>query len=321
MFFALFLLSSIYPYASFAQKKLEKEKEKIFTEGLALYTLILANWTSNDIYYENEFNTNIVKGYLSYKDKDTLKTIFWREIDTTSAEYKKSVFKNTGDTVAAEQMNNQPFELIRIVKTVRYAHMRVAKKNASIADEDERDPTPIEKMIIAYRAMVYKEINTDTSFFKLYAGTKLRAIPVDAGKEMRVYVYSSTIKESIMPIGGDYLLIYDKKEKTLISKEDIHKDCVFISTQYNGHSSDASKATQHIHKKDAAELITPTDIATLLLYKSQLEWDEHRVVSDKYTCIFTLVDRKLDIMLTKDFENLKKIKTEKENERKKTDMH
>ena len=123
-----------------------------------------------------------------------------------------------------------------------------------------------------------------------------------------------------MPVGGDYLLVYDKKDKTLLSKESLHKDCIFISTQYNGKSFDAIKSTLHNHKNGASPLITPTDIAALLLYKSQLEWDEHHVISDKYTCIFTLVDRKLDILLTEDFEYLKKQKIEKENERKKTQM-
>lgn len=321
-FFVSFLITlcCLQHFSLFAQKVSEKDKAKIMTEGLALYTLILANWTSNDLYYENEFNTNIVKGYLSYRDKDTLKTIFWREIDTASAEYKTKTYKKAGDTVAAEQSGKE-IELRWVVKTVKYRNMSVSKKNASVPDEEERVPTPQEKMLIDYREKVYKEIASDTTFFKRYNGVKLRAVPIDAGKEMRVYVYSSVVKEGILPIGGDYLLVYDKKENVLVTKEDLHKDCFFISSQFSGKASDVSKATIHTHKTGTAPYITPTDIATLLLYKSQLEWDEHHVISDKYTCIFSLVDRKLDIMLTKDFETIRAKKQEKDNEAKKYSPH
>lgn len=282
----------------FAQKKLEKEKKQIVGEGLALYTLILANWTSNDLYYENEFNTGYIKGYLSYREMDTIKTIFWRETDTTSAEYKAKNFKQAGDTgIVAQQQQKKTEDLRVVVKTICYPKMNVKKTNAEIIDEEEREPAEMEKILMDYRAMVYKAINTDTSFFKLYAGTSLKAVPFDADKEVKVYVYSSIKKEGIVPFGGDYLLVYDKKTNTLIEKTSLHNDCIFISTQYKGKSYDASKATIHTHKEGAAELITPTDIATILLYKSQLEWDEHHVIAGKYTCIFTLVDRKLDIKI------------------------
>lgn len=312
----ILLFGILYLKPAIAQKISEKDKNKVLTEGLALYTLILANWTSNDLYYENEFNTSIVKGYLSYRDKDTLKTIFWREIDTASTEYKTKTYKKASDTVAAEQTNKE-IELRWIVKTMSYPNMSVSKKNAVYPEEEERAPTEQEKMLIDYRKKVYKEIASDTTFFKLYAGTKLRVVPIDAGKLMKVFIYSSVVKEGIVPIGGDYLLVYDKKENVLVSKEDLHKDCVFISTQYNGKGTDASKSTIHNHKKGTSPLITATDIATLLLYKSQLEWDEHHVISDKYTSIFSLVDRKLDIMLTKEFDALRAQKAAKENEAKK----
>ena len=202
------------------------------------------------MYYENESNTNYVKGYLSYKDKDTLKTIFWREIDTTTEEYKAKTFQKAGDTgIVVQQQPKKINELRVIVKTMRYVRMSVSKKNADIADE-EREPNEKEKMLMDFRAMTYKEINSDTSFFKHYVGTQLKAIPFDAGKEIRVYVYSSTIKEGVVPIGGDYLVIYDKKEKTIIEKTDLHQDCIFISTQYSGKSYDASKATLHSHKEE-----------------------------------------------------------------------
>ena len=320
IFFFIFFAFPCFQY-SFAQHKLEKEKNQILTEGLALYTMILANWTSNDIYYENEFNTDYVKGYLSYKDKDTLKTIFWRELDTTSAEYKARTFHAVDDTGAISVQNSKKINDLRvIVKTIGYNKMSVTKKNGVI-DEAEREPNEKELMLMNFRAMVYKEINSDTSFFKHYAGVSMKAILMEAGKQIKVYVYSTTAKEGMVPIGGDYILIYDKKEKIIVEKTDLHKDLFFISTQFKGKAYEASKATQHIHKDGAAELITPTDVATLLLYKSQLEWDEHHVIAGKYTCVFTLIDRKLTIVPTSEFEALKKRKNKMDEEEKNSNMH
>ncbi len=321
IFSFVLLAGIIFPNYIFSQRKLEKEKNKILTEGLALYTLILANWTSNDLYYENEFNTDYVKGYLSYKDKDTLKTIFWREIDTSSAEYKAKTYNAVGDTGIGTKQKPKQLNDCRVnVKTFRYAKMNLSRKNCSI-DEAEREPSEKEKMYMNFRAMTYKEINSDTSFFKHYQDVSLKAIPMEAGKEMKVYVYSSTLKEGVVPIGGDYILTFNRKEKTLTEKTDLHKDFIFISSQYKGHSYDASKSTQHKHKDDAAEFITPTDIATLLLYKSQIQWDEHHVIAGKYTSIFTLQDRNLTIITTAEFDAIKKRKTKHDEKAKNDEMH
>ena len=103
---AIFFLSFFF-HPAFAQRKLEKEKNKILAEGFTLYAYILANWTSNDLYYENEFNTYYVKGYMTYKDKDTLKTIFWKELDTTSAEFKAKTFHAVDDTGALASANSK----------------------------------------------------------------------------------------------------------------------------------------------------------------------------------------------------------------------
>ena len=291
-------------------------------EGLALYTIILANWTSNDLYYENEFNTDIVKGYMSYKVKDTIKTIFWREIDTTSAAYKAKMFKQVGDTgILASKQPKRMNDLRLIFKTICYPKMSVTKANAVIPDEEERSPNAYEKMMMDYRASTYKEINSDTMLFKRYDGTQLKAIPLDMGKEVKVYVYSSSTSDDYVPLGGDYLLVYDKKEKLLVEKQKLHSGLILISSRYKGASYDASKSTFHNHKGETSELITPTDIAILLLYKKRIEWDEHHVVSDKYTCIFTLIDRKLQIIPTEEYEYLQKKRIMQDKEAAKANWH
>jgi len=306
----------------FSQNKLEKEKNRIVGEGMALYTLILSNWTSNDIYYEHEFNTKIIQGYLSYKDKDTVKTIFWRELDTISAEYKARTFKNVGDTdIVAEQQQKKPADMRIIHKTIRYQKMIITKKNAEVV-EDEREPTDYEKMLMNFRATTYKMINSDTAYFKRYEGTQLKVVLLDEGKIVKSYIYSSSMDDAVVPIGGDYLITFDKKLNEIIEKYPLHNSLILLATEYKGKSYDASKSTHHNHKgKFGSNLITPTDVAMLLLYKNRMEWDEHHVVSDKYTCIFTLVDRKLQIISTAEFNYMKKKRTEQDKETGKSNWH
>ena len=128
LFFFSYLF--IFPLTSFAQKKVDKAKNEVLGEGLALYTIILANWTSNDLYYENEYGTGGISGYISYKEKDSVKTIFWREIDTASAEYKAKTFKEVADTgEVAEQHPKKISDLRVITKTFRYEkNDRIEKK-------------------------------------------------------------------------------------------------------------------------------------------------------------------------------------------------
>jgi hypothetical protein len=306
---------------AYAQKKVEKEKNQLLGEGLALYTIILANWTSNDLYYENEYSTGGVSGYLSYKDKDTVKTIFWREIDTASAEYKAKTFKQVADSGAVvEQTPKKIADLRVITKAFRYEKMNVSKKNVKI-NEEEREPTDYEILLMDFRKTAYDDMRKDTAFYREYQGTSLKAVPMDMGKKIKVYIYSSSASDDFVPLGGDYYILYGKKEKELIERKKFHDRIIMISSHYNGKSSDASKATYHNHKGDSPELITPTDIATLLLYKATVDWDEHRVISDKYTCIFTLVDRKLQVMPTEVYERLNKKKAVKDKEEKNSNFH
>jgi hypothetical protein len=310
------LFTSVY-----AQRRLEKEKNEVLVEGLALYTIILANWTSNDLYYENEFPTNGVSGYLSYKDKDTVKTIFWREMDTASAEYKAKTFRQVADTgILATPHSNSISDLRVIVKTFNYAKMNVSKKNAKL-NEDEREPTNYEKVLMDFRKSAYEEIKKDTAFYKEYQGTSLKAVPMDAGKKVKVYIYSSSTSDNFVPLGGDYLILYEKKENNLLERQMLHDRIIMISAHYNGKASDPTKATYHNHKGDSPELITPTDIATLLLYKSTINWDEHRVVSEKYTSIFTLIDRKLQIIPTKEYNHLIDKKAAQDKEEQNSNFH
>jgi hypothetical protein len=317
----LLLLFYTFCIGSHAQKKIEKEKNKVYSEGLALYTIILANWTSNDLYYEQEFPTGYVKGYLSYRDKgDTIKTIFWREIDTSSAEYKAKIFKPVNDTGVLAKQVNRPLDDIRvIVKTISYPKMTVNRRNAFI-NEEERSPTDKEKLLMDFRSLAYDAINNDTVFFKQYAGMFLRAVPFEAGKQIKVYIYSSTNREGVVPFGCDYLLVYDKKERMLIEKTDLHKDCLLISVGHKGKLYEIGKITQHTHSQGISNLITPTDIATLLLYKNLVQWDEHHVIGKKYVSIFTLTDRKLDVLPIQDYEKIKQKKIKIEEEEKKRKM-
>ena len=90
--------------------------------------------------------------------------------------------------------------------------MIVSKKNVKI-NEEEREPTEYEKMMMDFRKSAYDEMKRDTAFYKEYQGTALKAVPMDMGKKVKVYIYSSSTSDDFVPLGGDYYILYRKRKK------------------------------------------------------------------------------------------------------------
>src|SRR5688572_6179800 len=84
--FLIFILSVSFLVA--AQKPSKKKMQEIKDEGTALYTLEHANEVSLDVFYENEYDKKGIKGYFSYKDGDTIKTLFYGKVDTNAINFK-----------------------------------------------------------------------------------------------------------------------------------------------------------------------------------------------------------------------------------------
>ncbi len=289
----LLLLPLLLPLFLFPQKPSQKTADKIFEEGQVLYTLEMANTTSLDVFYDKEYDPKSAKGYFSYFDKDTIKTIFYREIDTTTALFKAN------DSL--KKLIKNEFDLLIVSKSMRYIDKSINKAKVFV-HETERRITDYEHKLFEIRFKIYKMFNSDPVMFVKYNKSNLSIIILDKKKQFEVYVMSVFQDMSFVPIGNDYYFAFDK-ELNLLEKKTIHSSLVPLDPAYYGKKNDEVKPAFHNHKGENAEpFITPTDICVLLLFKPMLKWDMHYVYSDEYVSVFNLYKMTLKIVPRKDFD-------------------
>ena len=190
----IIFLFCILPLMVLAQKPSQKTADKILEEGQVLYTLEMANVTSLDVFYDKEYDPKLAKGYFSYFDKDTVKTIFYREIDTTSALFRAndSLRKSIKDK----------FDMITISKSLRYLNKVIDKKKVFVFEND-RKMTDYEKKLFTIRFAIYKLFNDDPVLFVKYDKSNLSIVIVDKKKNFDVYVMNVFADLSFVPLGND----------------------------------------------------------------------------------------------------------------------
>lgn len=287
------LLMLLIPVVAFSQKVSKKTADKILEQGQVLYALEMASITSLDIFYDKEFDPKGVKGYFSYFEKDTLKTIFYREIDTASPLFKQN------DSL--KKMIKGPMDLLVINKTMKYLNKAINKAKAVVV-ETERKPSEYEKKLFEIRFRVYKLFNDDPITFVKYEKSSLSIIILDNKKEYEVWIMSVMDDKSFVPIGNDYYLKYDK-QGALLEKKRLHSGLIPLELKYAGKKNDEIKSSFHNHKgEEAPPYITATDICILMLFKPITQWDMHYVYSDKYVSIYNMYTGTLSIVPKKEFE-------------------
>jgi hypothetical protein len=287
------------PAFCFGQKVSQKTADKILEDGQVLYALEMASITSLDIFYDKEYDAKAIKGYFSYFEKDTLKTVFYSEIDTASPVFKeKDTLKN---------LIKGPMDLIVVNITVKYVNKAINKAKAILVDKS-RKPSEYEKKLFDIRFKIYKLFNDDPITFVKYENSSLSIIILDKKKEYEVWIMTVMNDKSFVPIGNDYFLKYDKTG-ALIEKKRLHTSLIPLELKYLGKKNDEVKSSFHNHKGESAPpYITPTDICILMLFKPITQWDLHYVYSDKYVSVYNMYSGKLSIVLRKDFEKNTKVK-------------
>ena len=283
-------------------------------EANALYSLEVANGSSLDLFYDNEFNPKQINGSFSYKDKDSIRTIFYARIDTTEPK-----FRQQPDSI--KKLYKEDVDYINIIHTFAYKGS-LTKKKAILTDEN-RKPTPYERKLLDARFKIFNEFDSDTAKYKSYAGTTFSMLPLDYKKFIKIYLITLPSKPGVLVFGNDYYFEYDLKTSTLTKKEKIHKVYYNISPQYGGKKHDVVKSTFHTHKDKEGDspYITITDICLLKLYKGGVEWDQHWIYSTKWITTYTMFDEKITIIDLKTFKKQTKPKEKDpyENPEKKED--
>jgi hypothetical protein len=261
-----------------------KEEQAVMDEGKKLYKSEMASWYGTDVFLSKfPDKRESIGGYFSYSDGDIEKCLF---------------FSNS--------------KIPRVLATVSFDstyNIRTAK-----VDNDDRDFTTIENDIYIIRKTTLELINKDP-LFKTYKNTDLNLIPLIEGNSKKVFVLTGPQKSGVVIFGNDYLVTFDK-DNQIKSKKQLHKN--IIPQEYSTDGKIDGKEVVggiHTHLPETGDLMTPTDICTLMLYAKFAGWKSYTVVSEKYINIWTCETNSLAVVPKDIFDNVNKDQ-EKRNKKK-----
>jgi hypothetical protein len=249
----------------------QPDADAVLKEGQLLYRMEKGSWFGTDLFVAYfRHMADRAGGYLSYEGEDRrIYTIFFD--------------KNNNDSLLVRfAFDSLPITIPVTIDTVYMAATR------------------LESDLISMRQDALDNINGDTtSFYRFYKNTSFNLIPLIMGKERRVYFITGPQNAGVVLIGNDYLLKYDS-HNNLVSRHKIHNSLIELSA---GSASDTGVvATMHSHV--LSDIIDPTDICTLLLYRDFITWKKHYVLSSAYVSLFDMEKQTLLIMKRKDWDKI-----------------
>ncbi|KXX71136.1 hypothetical protein [Flammeovirga sp. SJP92] len=268
------LLLLVFMLLSFSLFSQTKNADKLLEKGKLLYRMDKGSWYGTDHFLSNfPSKKDSIGGYLSYEDTNNkIRTIFFSRY-------------NPDRILARYEFETIPTETPISIDTI---HHQVTEE---------------EKVLIAVRSDTFQRIYKQTnSFYSHYENTSLNIIPYRNERSIDVYVVTAPRTHGVVLIGNDYKLSYSHKGE-FQKEEKLHNS--LIQLPYASEKG-ASKIQSTIHSHVKSDLITETDICTLLLYKEYVEWTQHIVVGDKLVSIFDLEKTTLFTMKRKVFEKLYK---------------
>ncbi|WP_029902138.1 hypothetical protein [Prevotella sp. 10(H)] len=250
----------------------EPDPEKVLEEGKQLYRLEKASWYATDDFFTRFAHKTSSAGiYISYISAEgNVNTVFFDK--------------------------NNPDQLL-----VRYTFDFIPKTMPLIVDTVNLEATILEKDL--------KAIKTETG--KLaplicisYENTGFNFIPIITPEEKKVYILTAPKEPGAVLIGNDYCFTFDSKNKYKDMKR-LHRS--LISLPYKSNEAN-NPLESSFHSHVVSDIIDPTDICTLLLYKDFTEWKKHIVLGKKYVSIFDMENESLNIITRKEWDKLEKNK-------------
>ncbi|MFL9844775.1 hypothetical protein [Flavobacterium rhizosphaerae] len=276
----IILLASLLCCKSFCQVK-EKEQAEILAEARLMYNSERASWLGTDIFNERmpKKMENEAGGYFSYTAEDKKhRCIFYDRSDTPKM-LASFIFDDSFTPEAVE------------VDTVK------------------RNFTAYEKDMYDIKKGAQQRVNTDT-IFKFYENTNYNFIPLITGKNKRVYILTGTNETGVVILGNDYLITFGKNN-TIKSVKPLHKN--IIPVNYAGEGQE-EVVTVHSHLESTGDLITATDICTLLLYAPYARWRQHYVMSKDYVSIWDCEKETLMILTRKAWDKISEFAKDKKSD-------
>lgn len=246
-----------------------QDREEILAEGWLLYNSERASWHGTDIFLAKyPEKRDAIGGYFSYTEDKTHKCIFFDK-------------------------QEDPLVLAAITFDSSFV-VEVADINTT-----SRKLNSKEKELFIIREKAIDESIKDT-LFKRYENTSLNFVPLIVNNKKKVYALTGPSVSGVVVFGNDYLITFDKKDN-IISKKELHKNIIPIDYTSN---SIEKVTTMHSHTEETGNLITATDICTLLLYGPHTNWKQHMVISKENVSIWDCGKEELIIMTRKAWENI-----------------
>lgn len=188
-----------------------------------------------------------VHDYVSYRDGDTVKVVFWKEEDSWYLVVAKLAFPNP-------------------VSIDKYE-----------VDTKSRLPEKDELSYMRLKLDIQKSL-AKPGFFKHYQNSFLQPIITSTDTTYEVYVINVPNLSTSILFGNDYHVTYDKNGKE-IGKTAIDPNLVSIPSVIE-FTENGDNYTLHKHTKGAPDAMSATDICILLLYEPYVNWEGHRVESE-----------------------------------------
>lgn len=256
-----FILSSL---SSFSKKTNPKQTLEL---GKSMFKMEKASWNSTDHFLENYSHLrDSIGGYLSYIDDD---------------KFTYSIFfsKNNNNRILA-----------------RYKFNSNSNKQPMSIDLNNHNATDKERDLITIRQdAINRFYKNSDAYFKFYENTSYNFIPIISNNKNTVFIITAPTKHGNVIIGNDYKLTYKKNNK-YSKKERLHNSIIYIP-----YKNSKGKIMTTMHSHVISDIIDPTDICTLLLYREYVEWKQHIVISKKYASIFDLEKETIVVMDKDDY--------------------
>lgn len=113
----------------------------------------------------------------------------------------------------------------------------------------------------------------------------------------------------VVVFGNDYLIEFDKKNN-IKKKKALHANIIPIDFTDNSEET----TTYHNHIKETGDLITATDICTLMLYGPYTHWQQHYVISEKNISIWDCKKDQLLVLTREAWDRINKHQNEKDKQ-------
>lgn len=251
-----------------ALHEIDAINDSIIDEGNLLYLHDKLNWAATDA-YRQQCSSKTASLAVTGMLNDSLLSAIMIDVDQMKCVFECRLNLNTGDI--------EPFNLVRGL-------------------------TPKEITRAERQVVLLEKLSEMDGIGNVAEAGNLNVDVVEINDKLtRVYLLQGTNKSKLIPFGNDYSFDFDTSGN-LIARRKYHNS--FIPIDFSGKEGNIRKCT-HSHLDDNP-YITPTDIATFLLYGHDLYgMKTFSVYSKALQCYFTYNADTATIILVDDNEDMK----------------